>query len=400
MANEMMLTLRLLAPLALHQTRAGVQYVETLDYIPGTALRGALAEAYLAQHGNPDDTFHALFLSEQVFYGDLWPAASDGTTVLIPATARACKRYGLKHNESFRDALLDALSRRHDGAKCKHLVLCNGRQKECDEPLDRVNDHYLGDLKSADPISAGFRLRVSTAIERATGTVAREMLFTQHTLTGKRKAREKDGYENKAPLFFQGTLRLSNPALQDELARLLQSATSLFLGSGRSRGLGEVEVKAWTETTVANSLPDRWQKFNDAAQHGGGNPDIHYFSLTLLSHLALRDGLLCPVLGKIKPQHFGLPDGVAWVRYKDSDQSVLFLSAVTVPGWNVALGLPKPDTVALARGSVLLGQCDSGQEQAVLARLAEIETEGVGERRGEGFGRVAACYPIHYERWR
>jgi hypothetical protein len=53
----------------------------------------------------------------------------------------------------------------------------------------------------------------------------------------------------------------------------------------------------------------------------------------------------------------------------------------------------------MERGSVLLGQCDAGQEQAVLARQAEIESEGVGERRGEGFGRVAVCYPIHYEKW-
>jgi CRISPR-associated protein Csx10 len=106
------------------------------------------------------------------------------------------------------------------------------------------------------------------------------------------------------------------------------------------------------------------------------------------------------VLGEITPQHFELPAGVTWVRYPGPGRAVLFLSTVTVPGWNAALGLPKPDTVALARGSVLLGQCDAGQEQAVLTRLEQIEAEGVGERRNEGFGRVAVCYPIHYFCWR
>jgi len=391
MAIEFTLTLQLRAPLALHQTRASVQYVQSLDYIPGTALRGALAEVYLAQHGKPDNTFDALFLSEQVQYGDLWPSVEGKLTTLIPATARTCKRHGLRHAESFRDALLDTLSSRYDGAKCKQPVLCNGKQKECSESLDRVSG-YLCDLETVEPLSAGVRLRVSTAIERGTGTVAREMLFTQHTLTGKRKT------DDKKPLFFRGTLRLVNPTLRDALDPLLKAR--LFLGSGRNRGLGEVEVEAWGETTVADPLPERWRKFNDAVQRAGGNSNARYFSLTLLSHLALRDALLRPVLDKVTPQHFGLPDGVTWVCYKDSEQPALFLSAVMVAGWNAALGLPKPDTVALARGSVLLGQCDAGQEQVVLARLAEIEAEGVGERRSEGFGRVAACYPIHYERWR
>jgi len=383
MAAEFALTLQLCAPTALHRTRAGVQYVGTLDYIPGTTLRGALAEAYLAEHGAPDDTLRALFLSDQVQYGDLWPVVEGKQTTLLPATAQACKRRGLKHRQSFRDALLNVWATDGDGKKCP----------ECDEALDRVGG-YLCSLDPVEPVSPHSRLRVSTAIERSTGTVTREMLFTQHTLTDLRKA------EDKTPLLFRGMVRLSDPALQSELMRLLQSNTSLFLGAGRSRGLGQVEVKAWSEAPATEPLAERWRQFNEAAQRAGGEAGKRYFSLTLLSHLALRDDLLRPVLGEITPQHFGLPNGVTWVRYPSSDRPVLFLSAITVPGWNAALGLPKPDTIALARGSVLLGQYDAGQEQAVLARLTQIEAEGVGERRNEGFGRVAVCYPIHYTCWR
>jgi CRISPR-associated protein Csx10 len=381
MVVELTLTLQVCAPLALHQARASVQYVRTLDYIPGTTLRGALAEAYLAEHGAPDDIFRALFLSDQAQYGDLWPALEGKQTTLLPATAQVCKRYGLKDLASFRDALLDVWTDSGD-RKCP----------ECGEPLDRVGG-YLCSLDPVEPLTPRSRLRVSTAIERSTGTVAREMLFTQHTLTGQRQT------EERAPLLFQGTVRLTNPALQDELAHLLQAAP-LFLGAGRSRGLGQVEIKSWMKAPAAGSLSERWRQFNEAAQRAGGEAGKRYFSLTLLSHLALRDNLLRPVLSEITPQHFGLPDGVTWVRYPGSDRAVLFLSAVTVPGWNAALGLPKPDTVALVRGSVLLGQCDAGQEQAVLTRLEQIGAEGVGERRNEGFGRVAVCYPIHYTCWR
>ncbi len=382
MAPEFTLALQLRAPLALHRARASVQYVGTLDYIPGTALRGALAEAYLAEHGGPDDIFRALFLSDQVQYGDLWPALEGKQTTLLPATAQVCKRYGLKDLASFRDALLDVWTDSDDDKKCP----------KCGEPLDRASG-YLCNPDPVEPLTPRSRLRVSTAIERSTGTVAREMLFTHHTLTGQRQT------EERAPLLFRGTVRLTNPALQDELAHLLQAAP-LFLGAGRSRGLGQVEVKAWSEAPATEPLAERWRQFNEAAQRAGGEAGKRYFSLTLLSHLALRDNLLCPVLSEIAPQHFGLPDGVTWVRYSGSDRAVLFLSTVTVPGWNAALGLPKPDTIALARGSVLLGQCDAEQEQAVLGCLAQIEAEGVGERRNEGFGRVAVCYPIHYTYWR
>ncbi len=395
MAIEMTLILRPLSPLALHQKRAGVQYVETLDYIPGTALRGALAEAYLVEHDRPDDTFQALFLSGQVQYGDLWPTIRDKSTVIIPATAQACKRFGLKHKSSFRDSLLDAFSGPRD-ERCLCPVECDGKQEQCGEPLDRVQARYLCDVADITPVAAQTRLRVSTAIERSTGTVAREMLFTQHTLTGKLKGDQncKGGKD----LVFQGVLRLTEPALQAKLERLVGKGT-LFLGSGRSRGLGEVKVEEWQEAAPDDSLQERWKKFNDAARRAGGDSGACYFSLTLLSHLALRDELLRPVLDGIGPRHFGLPNSVEWACYNESDQQVRFLSAITVAGWNAAQGLPKPDTVALERGSVLLFRCDAAQKQDVLARLAEIETESVGERRSEGFGRVAACYPIHYECW-
>lgn len=391
MANEFALTLQLYAPLALHQTRASGQYVETLDYIPGTALRGALAAAYLAQHGRPDDTFRSLFMSDMVLYGDLWPAVEDKSTTLIPATAQICKRFGFGHSDSFRDALLDALVSQPSDAKC---LVADDEKRPCHEPLDRVSG-YLCSLSPVELLSPRIRLRVNTAIERGSGTVAREMLFTQHTLTGQRKTKDKDKPE---PILFRGVVRLADPALKDHLEALLKAP--LFLGSGRSRGLGEVGVKAWAEAPASEPLAERWRKFNEAAHRAGGDSSTRYFSLTLLSHLALRDEWLRPVLDTITSEHFGLPDSVTWVYHSNSTRPVLFLNAVTVAGWNAALGLPKPDTVALARGSVLLAQCPADQEQVVLARLSEIEAEGVGERRNEGFGRVAVCYPIHYECWR
>ena len=389
MKAEFELTLRLLSPIALHRTRGSVQYAETLDYIPGIALRGVLAELYLNEHGKAEDiAFQNLFVSDQVQYGDLWPTPCSNemhSSILIPATAQACKRYGLTHKDSFRDTVLDVFAA-PSTRECGHV----GDGRRCREPLDRI-DGYLDDLKGLEKVGAKSELRVSAAMDRTTGTAAREMLFTQHALTHKNVARQ-DG-----EIYFRGTLRFADSALKPQLITLLKEKTSFFLGSGRSRGLGEMVVKRFKEVETAVSLKERWEKFNEVAHKPDSDANYHYFSLTFLSHVALRDGFLCPVLADIAPHHFGLPKGVSFARRSDSDQQVCFLNQITLHGWNAAQGLPKPDTVALARGSVLLFQCDKNLQSEVFNRLAQIEAEGIGERRGEGFGRIVVCHPIHYQ---
>lgn len=378
MSIEMVLALRTVSPLALHCTRAGTQYADVLDYIPGSTLRGALAENYLNENGL-DDTFDDLFVSGRVCFGDLWPTLQGQGTVLLPATARACKRDGLGHIDSLSDTVLPALLSKES---LKPEASC----PDCKEPCDRING-YIAGLAQPELVSLTCRLRVGTAIERTTGTVARELLFSRNTRST-RKLVEPGGRE----ILLQGTIRLREDALRSHLNNLLKTGTRLFLGSGRSRGLGEVELVYWEPLVqpVDPSLEIRWQQFNGRVQQIiGDTEDVRYFCLTLLSHLVLRDALLRPILGNVGPEHFGLPGSLTYVKR--------FISTVTVAGWNAALGLPKPDTVALSRGSVLLFQCSVAQEHAVLQRLAQIETEGVGERRSEGFGRISACHPFHYE---
>ena len=391
MKTELELTLSLLSPIALHRTRASVQYAETLDYIPGIALRGALAEVYLGEHGEPDDdTFQNLFVSGQVQYGDLWPTRGSDLThgsLLIPATAQACKRYGLAHRDSLHDTLLDVFAE-PALLECGHAH--NGDNRKCREPLDRISG-YLSNFDRREKVAAKSELRVSAAMDRSTGAAAREMLFTQHTLTSKNDKPEED------EICFQGTLRLANSALKAPLDDFLKENTTLFLGSGRRRGLGEVIVKRFKEAETAVSLEQRWERFNECAHKSGGDANYHYFSLTFLSHVAMRDSLMCPVLGDIAPHHFGLPEGVNFVHRCDSNQQVCLLNQITLHGWNDAQRLPKPDTVALARSSVLLFQCDKNLQSEVFNRLEQIEAEGIGERRSEGFGRIAVCHPIHHQ---
>jgi len=233
-------------------------------------------------------------------------------------------------------------------------------------------------------VTAHQRLITGTSINRATGTVQETQLFSFDAL--------EEGQ------LFRGQLRLQSETAEELLVRLKELAPSestLRLGIGKSRGLGRIEVVDWRERPEAQSpLEARWARLNEAAHRlwdhfEGGEPKSEYFSLTLESGLIRHDRLLLPQTGIPTATEMGLPEGVEPAR--------CILNAIVVQGWNTALGLPKADTPALGPGTVLLYHLvNPSQKEAVLARLKEIEAEGVGERRAEGFGRLRACDPFHY----
>ena len=73
-----------------------------------------------------------------------------------------------------------------------------------------------------------------------------------------------------------------------------------------------------------------------------------------------------------------------------------FNSTREILGWNVAWGLPKEMETAIEKGSTFFFRCDPEQEH-LLQILKQIELEGLGLRRDEGFGRAYVCDPFHIE---
>ena len=399
---ELSLTLETLSPLSLHRDRASAQFTPTLDYIPGSALRGALASRYLQGDAAraQDADFQALFLADQVQYPDLLPASNAGAPWrLVPRNAWACKRYGAEHKDSVTDMLLrlaltealrrqggpDWLAPQRDVEDCLTCGALYDAPRE-NRPRDRLGAVYGVALDPTfEARKVNLRLLTGTAVDRATGAVASGLLFSQEVV-------------DKGSYFSTGMMRLADT----EAARLQALLTEtwappgahLYLGHGRSRGLGHVRVWDWRSADPPSpSLEERWREFNQTARklwksYGADPLPGPCFSLTLLSHLALHDDGGQPVLDQITPAHLGLP----WV----TDWGWRSLAAVAIAGWNAAWGLPKADTWALRRGSVLFGCVAPQDEEATLARLAELEVHGAGDRRAEGLGQLRACDEFHY----
>jgi CRISPR-associated protein Csx10 len=401
-----LLTLKAVSPLALHRRRASEQFAASLDYLPGSAIRGALADLYL--QGNPDrakdELFQRLFISpsENVTFSDFLPTADKSRTRLVPLSALTCKRFS--EHESKPGVVTDSLMRLELADELdesglldlggqtdplawgnwKHCQECRKQNRE--EKRDRAEAGYYTALSPFERVPVPKRMITGTAIERATGTAAHAMLFSHEVI--EESSLQKNGKET----LFRGLITLPDD-LYDEVDRMVKSGQRLAVGYGRSRGLGQLESGYWQEWVTAErfSLRERWEMLNEAAkalwERFSRQLTGQYFTLTLQSHLALRNKVCEPILGDITAEDLGLPPEIERRRS--------MMTAVVVPGWNAAQNLPKPDSWALGRGSVLLFRLPAAIEP-VLKRLEEIERNGLGERRAEGFGRVTVCDEFHY----
>jgi CRISPR-associated protein Csx10 len=187
---------------------------------------------------------------------------------------------------------------------------------------------------------------------------------------------------------FVGTLEADEADAAEVFAILQQVVPDrehLSIGKARTRGLGELSIASRGEWTVPKGFEfnERWKNFNknDSAEC--------FFAITLDSHLALKDKLGRPVLDNLNATHFGFGEK------EQVKPRARFLAPAVVAGCNAAQGLPKPDTHAISRGSVLAFSAPKDSAAALRAHLQQLETEGLGERRAEGFGKLTVCHPFH-----
>ena len=384
---ELEITLETESPLVLRAGRASAQFTPTLTYIPGAALRGALALNRLGERSTPDDELRQVFLSGAVSFGPLFPSQNGVAGRPLPLSAVACKRYGAKHLRSagdslFRLELADVLGSLKPLDEWEDCPDCLDQEPNYPNKRDRLSGYYLeeDEFATVKPVT---RMLTGVGMSRTTGTAAQGILFSMEAI--------EEGQ------IFRGRVRIEGDeaeTLAECVKELAPEGKILRLGAARSRGQGRVRVVGWQPVNLQGpSLGERWDVLNAVVRglwaEYDAEPEGEYFTLTLESPLILRDACLRPLRADdLKADTFGLPAGVERRRF--------ILNEVILQGWNTAWRLPKRDTPAFGMGSVFLFRIPHGQRDAMLACLAEIEQAGLGERRHEGFGRVRVCDPFHY----
>jgi len=360
-------------PLSLPAGRQTGFSVDTLFHIPGTVLRGALAQAYLEAGGDTNDaTFEACFGSAGIRFTDLRPAGA----FPWPMSLRECAEYPGIHP---RVDLLLPLSR---GASL--LGSCGVCQAKL-LPLTGFGKAVRNAVQPYVTEKVVVDRRMHSAIDPHTLRVIPEKfhsartLAAQQTFTGKlwaAAAAEAEWPKLLAKLVDVGT-------------RDSEGRVTLFLGRGRSRGQGRVTLKL-VSGARESGMQQRLVEFNELA----GSPISFAFSCDFRSTALFYDPWL-----RSKTRLEGEDLHPELVDYR---AVATFARTAARSGWHAAAQLPKPETPLLDRGACYLFQRRLPEGVSVMQEierlaptLEKLEATGTGERLSEGWGEVEFCHPIH-----
>jgi CRISPR-associated Csx10 family RAMP protein len=378
---------------------------QTLTYVSGSVLLGALASTYAKLRHDDATSFKELFFSDESSFGNLYPSsfshdglARDSDAVYpLPKTASSCKRFGgFRFDEDdpdddphhgVYDTLLPwalfALSQESNFEVFKNIEEC----ADCGEGMDRIDGFYrrnARDAKKMGTASPKRSLRTRTGINRATGTVQQGILYNREVL--------RPGTE------FWGTVTIPD-AQAKTFKKFVEEASEsglLRLGNNKTRGFGRVSLrlKPARERGELDSLRQRITEFDkrlrEAANFKINTPHKLYLPFTLTSDAILFDHLL---------RYRSAIDGQYLETLGISGAKLIYQNSGTrqVMGWNTLLRVPKADDIAITMGSVFLFGLESELDDNLLQTLLRMQSEGIGARRGEGFGRLLLASRFHWE---
>lgn len=392
-----------LAPVSIRAGREA-SASETLRYIPGHTLRGALASAHRLLRPDNTDEFSDFFLSGDIYFSNAYPSAFEAHAEELlprplPLTARSCKRYpgfdtrtGTQHGvvDQLIPSLLFVLTGQRDITVLSPLDACSAltfNNRRCGEPLQALRGFF-----QCRPTFDGYTIVVPRIqVTEHVGIDRQRRTAQQHVL-----------YQHEG--IVRGTLFTTTwrgePSLLDRLVQFAQEAAAkgaLRVGTARTRGFGELGLKSVSHASEQNSdsIAQRLDRFASRLHEYADAFGVSLEDETLIPLTFIADAILQDELGR----YLGYPGETFWAAYGfPTGTRVVWAwsEARRIMGWNAVLGLPREDQWALAMGSVLVLRVP-GRKDSIIPLLTRIETQGIGERKEDGFGRVVVADAFHTE---
>ena len=341
----------------------------SLDFIPGSLLRGLLIHRYCAQAGQSDITHdalaRALFFDGTVRYLHAHPADPDGARTLPTPRTLLKAKYATPGN---------------DGQWTLHNSAHAAFSAPSDQQLEREEKPFitLGDDGTSATLYAPRRtLSVHMQRDRRMGRATAEngAVFQYQALAEGQR--------------FIGLIVVDDSAAAAHQVAKLKALTAdpvAWLGGSRSAGYGRVEL-----SLADTATPE--------APHGDEDDkeDEDELTLTLLSDTLLVDpeghplawadlarlpAALGAALSEAAGESVTLSESeIAWARSS--------VGRALLGGYNSTWRLPLPPAPALAAGSVLVLR-----KRLPAPLRAAIQARGLGLRRVEGYGRCAFNLPL------
>jgi CRISPR-associated protein Csx10 len=353
--------LRLLEPVLVSQAETGEENSAIgLPFVPGSALRGAVVARYL-EHNDPGDLAEeaetrALFLDGTVAFLNAYPCPEGVRLLPRPFSWFTEKNLAGEKTGTLYDWAVDDSVQLEQPKPPKDAEFCALTAPESPELSAEEALEALAAGKEPEPPQAQFY------------TSAREVnvhiaLVDQNLRTDANKVYRYDALAAGEAL--AGAIIAPDEFDLEPLRALLAENPDLYLGGAHTAGYGHAQVESpaviegWTEYAAMDALGDT-------------------VIVTLLSDTILRgpDGQFSADLDGALARVLGLADLKAMRKYQ---------RVALVGGFNRKWGLPLVQTWALQAGSVFVYAAD----QVDAGHLRTLAAGGLGERRAEGFGRIA-----------
>ena len=301
------------------------------DFIPGSTIRGMVIGRYARQHTAEaaDAAFRRLFLDGSVRFLNVYPQAATGQRTLpLPLSWRVEK--------DTTDPICDfAVEPQQDGRQWQQVgssfcLLWESEDDGC----------------KAELYNPAWHVGIHTAREdRQKVTKGESTVFR---------------YEALAPeQAFCGAILADQDDDLEILKQWLPEGEIVSLGGSHLAGYGQVCLEQV-------EIREDWQEYEPIGD------DTDRIIVTLLSDALVRDPRTGAYVATLEPV-LGCAHERAFVRVR------------TVGGFNRKWNLPLPQTQAIQAGSVFVYPADVH----LLERLRGLQLSGIGERRAEGFGRIA-----------
>ncbi|NLI82933.1 MAG: hypothetical protein GX443_14765 [Deltaproteobacteria bacterium] len=361
-------TLTLGSPAILSALGGDPNSSSTLLFIPGPAVRGALAKALgdPGRDGAKQQEFSDLVLGGRVRYLNVYPSAGGRRTFPMPLSLRREKN---KAEESQTVAATDIAAFDGHCTDGHDLSACWP-----EEQLTSLGEAFIS-IGGGKPVAMHptVSARIHHQRDRRKGRAWKDQEGTTHGAIFTFESLD-------AGQTFQGLIQIRGETDEacrqaaDRIRELL--GDTLLVGRSRRAGYGGLAVITWGEV-------------RDREVRGAGSEGLRpvtediaegeTFRLLLISACIVRN----PQTGQMDPEALTM---ILQKRFSGPAKLLRKRWAFEiVGGFNRKWRLETPQVPAVSAGSVFVFEA---VQDIPFAELQQIEHEGLGERREEGFGRV------------
>jgi len=347
----------LASPLLATAVQGDPNSVRTLGYLPGSAIRGAIASSL---GGAAHAEFDRLILSGTVRFLHAYPALDRGGLGVVRSLPTPLSWRSAKHGAPGHDNDRDLAA----------------AWPAADEQIERLETPFFTPIEVPRSLTPALASALHNQRDRVMGraTASNGAVFTYESV--------------RRATMYSGLIafRIVDSEERTRLDTLLRELLSSRLRFGRSRRVQYggaanhvIVAPALQAREVAVGNPNAWTRVVSATV----KQDAH-FALLLTADAILRDSRT----GQVDPSALtttveGLLNGHATIER-------LFVESGVASGFNATWRLALPQCPTVAAGSLVLLRATT---QITLDKLVAIEHAGIGERVIEGFGACLFVTP-------